>query len=205
MSYNYLSLGYDCSPASALRTLNLRDYALPFDWISSSTQILKKCLETNFENFHKNIYINKTHTRIIDSYGFEYPHDYPLITSNDFQNQIGEGIFDEGVGKVICSNWQDYHNIVLDKYNRRIERFRNIIKDNKPIIVLCRYYTHDVIELQKIFMEVYNIDNIYFVNSSYDEFENDKIKNVYTEKNNIWNESNLWKQGIDDIILKINK
>jgi len=54
-------------------------------------------------------------------------------------------------------------------------------------------------------MEVYNIDNIYFVNSSYDEFENDKIKNVYTEKNNIWNESNLWKQGIDDIILKINK
>ena len=32
-----------------------------------------------------------------------------------------------------------------------------------------------------------------------------KIININTEKNNIWNESSIWKECIDKIILKINK
>lgn len=68
-----------------------------------------------------------------------------------------------------------------------IERFKNIINDTKPIIVLCRYNTCHVLKLQKLFMEYY------------------KIININTEKNNIWNESSIWKECIDKIILKINK
>lgn len=93
---------------------------------------------------------------------------------------------------------------MLDKYNRRIERFKNIINDTKPIIVLCRYNTRDVLQLQQLFVKYYKLENIYFVNSSKKVFENDKIKNIYTEANGVWNDVNIWKQGIDDIITKIN-
>ena len=122
----------------------------------------------------------------------------------DVENNIGEGAFGEENGKCITDKWNDYYGIVLDKYNRRIERFKNIINEDKPIIVLCKYTTRDVLELQKLFIKYYKITNIYFINSSNEIFENDNIKNIYTEKNNIWNDVNVWKEGIYCIIKKIN-
>lgn len=76
--YQYISLGYDCSPAQALRELGLRQYALPFDWIVSYIDHIEACIWDDFSKFHTNVFINQTQTRIIDAYGFEYPHDYPL-------------------------------------------------------------------------------------------------------------------------------
>jgi hypothetical protein len=204
MSFNYLTFGNDCSPAAALRNLNLREFALPFDWITSNINILEKCFETNFENFHKSLVFNHSKTRLIDYYGFQFPHDYPLTHMSDFENNIGEGVFGEENGKFIIDNWMDYYSIVLDKYNRRIERFKNIINDPKPIIVLCRYNTIDVLRLNMILIKYYKLKNIYFINSSNEIFENDNIKNIYTEKNNVWNDVNIWKEGMDDIIQKIN-
>lgn len=204
MSFNYLTLGSDCSPAAALKNLNLRDFALPFDWVVSNVNILEECFKTNFNSFHRNLVFNYNKTRLIDYYQFQFPHDYPLSDMRDVENNIGEGVFGEESGKVISDNWADYYSIVLDKYNRRIERFRNIVKDPKPIIVLCRYNTKDVLYLQKILIEYYNIENIYFINSSNEAFENDKIVNIHTEKNNVWNDTSVWKQGLNHIIFKIN-
>ena len=203
MSFNYLTIGYDCSPAAALRGLNLREFALPFDWVISNIKILQRCFETNFEYFHKKLTFNYNKTRLIDHYGFQFPHDYPLTNMTNFENNIGEGVFGEERGKFITEKWSDYYDTVLDKYNRRIERFKNIINDTKPIIVLCRYNTKDVLELQELFIKYYKNNNIYFVNSCNELFENDYIKNIYTEKDNKWNDINIWKEGIDDIIKKI--
>lgn len=36
MSFNYLTIGNDCSPAAALKNLNLREFTLPFDWVVSN-------------------------------------------------------------------------------------------------------------------------------------------------------------------------
>jgi len=203
MSFNYLTIGSGCSPAAALRDLNLREFALPFDWVVSNINTIQKCIETNFEYFHKNLVLNHKKTRLIDYYGFQFPHDYPLSHMIDVENNIGEGVFGEENGKFITDKWSDYYGTVLDKYNRRIERFKHIINDTKPIIVLCRYNTRDVLQLQKLFIHYYKLNNIYFINSSNEEFENDKIKNIYTEKNSIWNDVNIWKAGIDDIIKRI--
>ena len=120
----------------------------------------------------------------------------------NFENNIGEGVFGEENGKFITDKWSNYYGVVLDKYNRRIERFKNIINDTKPIIVLCRYNTTDVLKLHNLFTNYYNVKNIYFINSSNELFENDNIKNIYTEQNNVWNDVNIWKLGIDDIIKK---
>lgn len=204
MSFNYLTLGYDCSPAAALRNLNLRDFALPFDWVISNINILEKCFYTNFENFHKKLVFNSSKTKLIDYYGFQFPHDYPLNHMDNVENKIGEGVFGEERGKFITDKWRDCYEIVLDKYNRRIERFKNIINDTKPIIVLCRYTTRDVLLLQQLFIKYYKRTNIYFVNSSNELFENNNIKNIYTEKNNVWNDAIIWQEGVDAIIKKIN-
>ena len=203
MSFNYLTIGYDCSPAGALKVLNLREFALPFDWVISNIKFLQRCFETNFEDFHKKLTFNYNKTRLIDHYGFQFPHDYPLTNMTNFENNIGEGVFGEERGKFITEKWSDYYDTVLDKYNRRIERFKNIINDAKPIIVLCRYNTKDVLELQELFIKYYKNNNIYFVNSCKESFENDYIKNIYTEKDNKWNDINIWKEGIDDIVKKV--
>ena len=52
MSFNYLTIGYDCSPASALKGLNLRNFALPFDWVVSNVNVLQMCFKTNFVTFY---------------------------------------------------------------------------------------------------------------------------------------------------------
>jgi len=204
MTFNYLTIGYDCSPATALKNLNLRQFALPFDWVVSNINTLQKCFETNFEKFHRNLVLNHNKSRLIDYYGFQFPHDYPLTNMCNFENNLGEGVFGEENGKFITNNWPDYYGVVLDKYNRRIDRFKNIMNDTKSIIVLCRYNTKDVLQLQELFIKYYKNTNIYFVNSSNELFENDYIKNIYTEKNNQWNDLNIWKEGIDDTIKKIN-
>ena len=203
MTIHYLTLGHDCSPAAALRNLNLREFALPFDWVVSNITILERCFEDNFSKFHKNLKFNGSKTRLIDEYGFQFPHDYPLSNSNINIDNIGEGVFGEENGKFISDNWINYYDDVLVKYNRRIERFNNIIDDTSPIIVLCRYNTNDVLKLQQLFLKYYKKENIYFINSSNEIFETDKIKNINTEQNNVWNDVNIWKVGIDDIIKKI--
>ena len=60
---------------------------------------------------------------LIDEYGFQFPHDYPLSNSNINIDSIGEGVFGEENGKFISDNWINYYDDVLVKYNRRIERF----------------------------------------------------------------------------------
>ena len=203
MTINYLTLGYDCSPAAALRGLNLREFALPFDWVVSDVTILERCFKDNFSKFHTNLKFNSSKKRLIDAYGFEFPHDYPLSNSIVDIDTIGEGVFGEENGKAISDNWINYYDDVLAKYNRRIERFKNIINDQNPIIVLCKYNTNDVLKLQNFFSTYYKKDNVYFINSTKEIFETDKIKNINTEQNNVYNDKNVWKQCVDKIILNI--
>ena len=45
MDIHFITMGFDCSPASVLRNLNLRGFALPFDWVVSNINSLNKCIE----------------------------------------------------------------------------------------------------------------------------------------------------------------
>ena len=81
-----------------------------------------------------------------------------------------------------------------------VRRCKNIINDTKPIIVLCRYSTADVLKLQELFIKYYKLTDIYFLNSSNEVFENEHIKNINTEKNKLWNDITLWKEGMDALL-----
>jgi hypothetical protein len=58
----------------------LREAALPFDWIVSSTTSLDRCFKDNFSGFHTELKYSTWKTRLIDKYGFEFPHDYPTVS-----------------------------------------------------------------------------------------------------------------------------
>ncbi len=193
--YNIITLGADCSPAAALRNLELRPFALPFDWVVSNIRSLNECFKTNFVHFHTELQFSNTKKRLIDAYGFQFPHDYPLTDISDI-SIVGEGVIGEENGKTIVDNWQIYYNTVRDKYARRIERFINIMHDTKPLLVLCRYHTKDIVLIQWMLKHYYNKENVFFVNSCPEPYSDGRIINCYTERNGNWNEAAIWKEGV---------
>lgn len=202
---HYMSLGYDCSPAAALRVLNLRDEALPFDWVVSNLKIICDCIEDNFANYHCQLQFNASHSRLVDKYGFQFPHDYPFNENVYEDAHIGEGVFGEEVQKKIIHNWANYHSLVLEKYARRIERMYNYLRDDKPIIVLCRGYDLQTItEFIRYIGSKFNKRNIYFVVSSKYKYISQQIITCDTEANGTWNEANIWQEGINAIKISNN-
>ena len=200
MSINYMSLGYDCSTASVLRNLNMRCEALPFDWVVSNLQILINCIEDNFNNYHKNLVFSESKTRLIDSYGFQFPHDYPFDSESIDNSKLGEGAFGEEKDKQIINNWHEYHSLVLEKYNRRIERFYDYFKIDKPLIILCRNYSlKHIVNFGKYLENKFNKSNFYFVVSSNEKYIYNHIITCEPEKNGIWNDSSIWLEAINKI------
>jgi hypothetical protein len=117
---------------------------------------------------------------------------------------IGEGLIGEEKNKIITENWQQFYSIAKEKYDRRIKRFLNIVNDDKPIILLCRYSTKDVLLLRNLFLKYYNKQNIFFINSSNEKFVNNFIINCNTEENGNWNDIEIWKKYINLVILNNN-
>jgi len=119
MNYDFITLGFNCVPALILKELGLRKYSLPFDWnITNNMQVIN-CIEHDFNKFHKNLSMILDGHWMIDECGIQYPHDYPV---------------DEN--ECIVDNWKDYYQDNVNKYNRRIERFKNILQNDKPIIAV---------------------------------------------------------------------
>jgi len=205
LAYTIITMGFDCSPASALKSMGMREFSLPFDWVQSNIQSIKRCFEDGFAKFHTNLQLNQNKTRLIDEYGIQYPHEYPVVScQKDDTNLINEDmLFPENKEDHIIDNWMTYYSEVKEKYNRRIERFKSILKSHEPIVVLCRYNTSDVIQLQQLFQTYFEKDNIFFVNSSPEVFSNSRITNVWTEKNNVWNDIELWKKSLDIMMDKV--
>ena len=197
--YQFLSIGYDCSPAAALRGLGLRTVALPFDWVESNVDALEKCIGDRFSQYHKGLHLNETKTRVIDSYGFQFPHDYPTMDSE--MEEVGECNFEES-GKRIVENWMDYYDIVKAKYDRRINRFVAVLLDPRPIIVLCRYLPAEVLRIQRILTTAFQKKNIYFVNAYPSIYETAYLININPDVHT-WNDSEIWKQGIERMLQKM--
>ena len=196
--YNFLTIGFDCSPASALRELDLREYALPFDWIESNIRALERCFADNFARFHTGLRISPSRTRIIDVYGFQYPHDYPVIDENN--NEPTSAI----VEKKIVENWKLYYDDIKRKYNRRIDRFIQIMRSPLPILVLCRYSVDDTLKIRGMLNKYYNKSNVMFITSTKTVSNVPYVRTLFTEKNDIWNETAIWKEAVDSILTNPN-
>lgn len=183
---NYISLGNDCSSAAALKELNLRNFALPFDWVQTTANQLYQCLQDDFLNFHTNLNISSNKKHVNDFYGLEYHHDYPTTTADNSNNSIR-----------ICDNWENYTDAVRLKYERRIDRFRKVLEDKTPLIVLIRNYIICAREIKTLLEKKYNRKNIIFVVATKETYCPDAdIIICNPEKNGTWNDSTIWLEAI---------
>jgi hypothetical protein len=179
--FNFLSMGSECSAAAAIKGLGLRIASYPFDWIRSNNAIpIIRCLSDDFAKFHTDLLWNGPH--LTDSYGFDFAHDYPL---------------EDGV---IVNNWQDTYDTVIEKYQRRITRFRLLMKDPKPLIIFYRGYTEHCPIFKQIFKEKYNKTNVIFIVAHYCPSNYDYIFTCEPEKNGLWNDAEIWKEALDKAV-----
>lgn len=192
MEYNYITLGYDCSTAATLKNLSLRSHSLPFDWVVSNIDDIIRCISEDFINFHKDLYLNSGKTRLIDHYGFEYPHDYPNSDVVEIDN-VGNGVFGE---TTINDNWRDFIDINLEKYNRRSKRFLDILKSDTDLIVLYRGPISNIIKFKNFMKYRFNKDNIKYVVATTENCNEPDIISCNPEINGEWNDHNIWGEAI---------
>lgn len=193
---NFITLGHDCSPASALDALKYRNFALPFDWVLSNIDAMEKCLTEDFAGYHQQLEVDSAGIRVKDGYGFLFPHDYPtaehlesrLLGSDEFA--VGESL--------IASNWMEFVPTVQAKYARRIERFRTITKSKQPMILLCRYKVSEARRIRTLFERLYQMPFIVVNSTDHPTtLDEDYILHGNTERNGNWNDTKVWKEMVD--------
>ena len=199
MEINIIGMGGDCTAASAIEHLGYRIASYPFDWIQLHVSMIELCFKEGFARFHRDLkYASDMDSALTDAYGFRFFHDYPIVLRYDPKANREH--------HCIVENWRDYYDENIEKYGRRIRRFLELMKDEKPLLVLCRHWNtvDDVLKLQELFKVYYNKENVYFINASPIAFENDKIKNITPEMNGTWNDKNIWKLHVDEFLAKHN-
>ena len=167
---------------------------MPFDWVVSSVDTLERCLEDNFNQHHCNLVLNEAKTRLIDSYGFEFPHDYPLTNTDVDHEQIGVGSIGEVSGKTIVENWHEYYPIAKEKYGRRIRRFLDIMNGKEPVVIGTKYSEREFVKLQCLLLR-YPCQKV-FVNAFTEDYDCEDIICFHSEKNGVWNDTDLWSTAI---------
>jgi len=109
--------------------MNLRTVALPFDWVRISSNDLIKILESNFQFFLENLYIERESDKfqlfdseiIIKNYDLIISEPKTLIIKNKNYSSL---VFPHEITDI-----KDMQ-LFIEKYKRRINNFLNIINDN---------------------------------------------------------------------------
>jgi hypothetical protein len=186
----YISIGNECSSAAALRNLQLRNFALPFDWVVTSPIAFTKCIMDDFKLFHKQLQ-RYNQSRITDAYGILYPHDYPTVEAR-IPNP--DGTYTE---KQLVDDWTNYSGPVVEKYGRRIERFQTIMNGKSPLVILYRGKVSSVRLFKSLFLKKYGNENIAFVVATNEQTDESYIFTCQPEKGGKWNDDAVWKEAID--------
>ena len=171
---NVVSLGFFCSPAIELNNLNLRKSSQPFDWLISSkfNQVLE-LINNGFEDFLNPDFLFqlKQYPRYYRNikYDIDFYHDFDELKS--FNKQIDK---------------------IKQKYDRRIARFYNTIKEPTLFLrYICSkeevvYINNNYEKISKL-LKTYNANNdIIFVANKEDSYlkTSSDIKVWYVEKDN---------------------
>jgi hypothetical protein len=158
----FIPFGETCSPATGLRNLNLRECALPFDWIRSTADSLIHAVDDDFKQFHEDLHLSECKKYVIDSYGFEFPHDYPTQKQVDSQADAGEDV-NSIREDILIDTWMESISINKEKYARRIERFISLMKSDEQLILLTTCRLKNIQEFNDLFLRKYNKTNIFYV------------------------------------------
>lgn len=172
MSVCHISFGSDCSIAYQLNKNILRKYALPFDWIlSSNLSGIIDCINDDFEYFFSDLIIKNKSTN------FSYIDDIDTFIPNENTNDLVRVHNKKYKITFVHDFYENMSNMksVIEKYERRIKRFREIMLDSSIKKIIYRICSKKEIskldELKKCF-ENKNYVNHEIIFIPYDEFKN---------------------------------
>jgi hypothetical protein len=175
-NYNVIPFGHRCSSALASKYANIRNFSLPFDWgIPFYPNIIKNILANDFDGFTE-------------------------FTYSDNNSYVSNQKYDFG-----SYHYNSDHNINVETFNRRIDRFNDIIIQSKKIyfIYINEDYLYDnnyrnefnqnifidMLELEKFIKEKYiNIDYniLYFDFKHHNIPKNSNIINIVINSTNLY-------------------
>ena len=166
---------------------NLRQMAMPFDWSKSNIKMICEILENNFSNFFENI---KTQEQ---SDNFNKSDDSALNLSENIKSRIkirlSNGIVLPHESTETDFNYDDYK----DKYQRRIDRFNNIVRDDKIKKIFIRSDDKKIKEENKYrlndILQKYGCKNYEIIYINYSDYEsvNFTWQREYIPWNNLFN------------------
>ena len=175
----FIPFGVDCGPAMSLRILKLREFALPFDWNRCTPESLFRSVDENFKEFHEGLHLSECKKYVIDTYGNEFPHDYPTQKQSDISNILDcDNSIDENI---LVDHWMESIPEVKEKYARRIERFHALMNSDEPLIFLTKCRLKHAQEFTDLFLRKYTKPNTMYVVLS-DEPITEEEKQDYLDK-----------------------
>lgn len=118
--YNIVSLGFFCSVAMELERCGIRSVSLPFDWlITGNYEAVLKLIANRFDRF---LDMNNLYQEYDINPAYYYNDVYDLHFYHDFNPHL---------------TLEEQYNSVRQKYDRRINRFYEIIKEPTVFIRYC--------------------------------------------------------------------
>jgi hypothetical protein len=171
----FVPFGVNCAPATGLRNLKIREFALPFDWVRSTPESLARAVEDEFKGFHESLQLSECKKYVIDSYGIQFPHDYP--TEKEAVPSHDENIRED----ILVDDWKDSIPINKEKYARRIERFLSLMKSDQQIILVTTCRLKDISGILDLLFRKYAKTDILCVVLS-DEVISEEEKQAYFDE-----------------------
>ena len=184
-----------------LRELGMRRFALPFDWITGNVNSVIRCIREDFAGFHQGGVLCRgrdENTVIIDQLGFKFHHDYPTVEEPTAVLEETTTYLAGRDERRIVDNWREYYADVYAKYQRRIERFRAILRGDERVVICCRFSVQHCELIQRALQ--INYGKVFtIVTATRDTSANPTIRTCDPECNGKWNDATVWKQALDSI------
>jgi hypothetical protein len=125
MNTYHISISFDCHGASTLKMLNLRNEAYPFDWNIKNLKSIIKLIDDDFIDLFSDKFLLFSHKSFFNKYENDenlikelipvYNHKYGILFVHDF---------------TLEKNTKQ----IIDKYERRIIKFKNILLNKNNIV-----------------------------------------------------------------------
>lgn len=194
----------------ALRDLNIRTEAYPFDWIISPFAAIYAALDNDFKNFLTEIQIRPGGQGIVDYYGFHFTHDLPTISHPNIDVLTNDFVGNDE----LCFAWKEALPLVREKYRRRIERFRCVCLGQRKVFFIRSQDTKEnVILLKDLIKNKYpKLDFLVIAIAGFENYKEpwniECIKNAYSAH---WHDpagwGNIFKQAdpaFNDLVIRKN-
>jgi len=180
----FISIGPYCTTTDILKKYKHRLQALPFDYIFSSLEMIKHCINDQFNIFlDKKYYTNGTNENSNRHTFYCKMLDTDILLKHHIAHGYNKNY------KVSSGNLFNHHNLLHNEktykaFERRCKRFMNIINQKRNIVYFVYYdkYTNNIDNLVEFsnYLKLYN-EHIFIIGIF--ENKNDASKILYKSYN----------------------